>query len=182
MKGVWNAYKVFNYIKYIGVFISGISVLGMMFVISYDVFSRSILSQSIRGGFEIIQNYFMPLVVFPALAYVYSSGVLPKMDLVLEKLGNKTKKTVIYILLLIELFIFSLVVYFSWEYAVDELGRKAAFPAGGTMYPLYPIFFFIPVAFAMIIIENIFVLIRNIEKEEPTLLIDDDRNDELDGL
>ncbi|EMF46055.1 hypothetical protein B481_2635 [Planococcus halocryophilus Or1] len=63
----------------------------MMLMIVYDVTMRTLFSSSIRGGFEIIQNYMMPLVVFPGLAYVYASGVLPKMDLILERLNKKQK-------------------------------------------------------------------------------------------
>lgn len=181
MKAVWNVYKTFNYLKYVGVFISAVSVMGMMFVISYDVFMRSLFSQSIRGGFEIVQNYFLPLVVFPSLAYIYSSGVLPKMDILLEKFGLKVRKILTYSILAIELFILILIVQFSWDFAVTELGRKTAFSAGGSMYPLYPIFFFIPVAFFMVIVETIFVIIRNIELGRPTLTVQEKESEiELD--
>lgn len=181
MEGVLKAYKVFQYLKVIGVWVSGISVLVMMFFISYDVFVRNVFSGSIRGGFEIVQNYLMPLVVFPSLAYVYSSGVLPKMDLIMDKLGARMKKGLIFMMLLIELFILVLIVQFSWEFAMNGLERKTAFPAAGTMYPLYPLFFMIPIAFAMIFIENIFILIRNLKEEKASLLVID-KSGELEGF
>jgi len=181
MEGILKAYKVFGYLKGIGVWISGISVLAMMFFISYDVFVRNVFSGSIRGGFEIVQNYLMPLVVFPSLAYVYSSGVLPKMDLIMARLGEKMQKGLIYFMLLIELFILVLIVQFSWEFAMNGMERKTAFPAAGTMYPLYPLFFIIPVAFTMIIIENIFIFIRNIKEKKATLLVID-KSGELEGF
>lgn len=171
MNGVWKAYNIFHYIKLAGVWISGISVLAMMLMIVYDVTMRTLFSSSIRGGFEIIQNYMMPLVVFPGLAYVYASGVLPKMDLILEKINSKAQKFLIIFMLLIELFVLVLIVQFSWEYAMSGLERKTAFPAAGTLYPLYPLFFLIPIAFAMIVIENIFILIRNLLEKKPSLLM-----------
>jgi len=181
MNGVWKAYKIFDYVKLAGIWISGISVLVMMFLIVYDVAVRSLFSSSIRGGFEIIQNYMMPLVVFPGLAYVYASGVLPKMDLVLDKIGQKAKKVLIILMILLELFVLVLIVQFSWEYAMSGLERKTAFPAAGTLYPLYPLFFLIPIAFAMIVIENLFILIRNILIKEPslTMLEVEDKPEEL---
>lgn len=172
MKHVWKAYKIFNYIKIFGVVISGIAVLGMVFVISYDVFMRTVFSQSIRGGFEIIQNYFLPLIVFPSIAYVYGSGVLPKMDMLLEKLNMKLKRIIVYVLIALELFVLILIVQFSWEYAISGLEKKSAFPAGGSLYPLYPLFFIIPISFLLIIIENIFVIIRNIERKKPTFQVE----------
>lgn len=181
MEGVLKAYKVFEYLKIIGVWISGISVLAMMFFISYDVFLRNVFSGSIRGGFEIVQNYLMPLVVFPSLAYVYSSGVLPKMDLIMGRLSEKIQKALIFFMLAIELFILVLIVQFSWEFAMNGLERKTAFPAAGTMYLLYPLFFIIPIAFSMIIIENIFIFIRNIKEKKATLLVID-KSGELEGF
>lgn len=169
MNGVWKAYKFFDYLKMAGIWISGISVIVMMFLIVYDVTVRTLFSSSIRGGFEIIQNYMMPLVVFPGLAYVYASGVLPKMDLVLDRVGQSTKKILVFFMVILELFVLVLIVQFSWEYAMSGLERKTAFPAAGTLYPLYPLFFLIPIAFAMIIIENLFILIRNILIKEPSL-------------
>lgn len=181
MDGIWKAYKVFDYIKLAGIWISGLSVLVMMFFIVYDVAVRTLFSSSIRGGFEIIQNYIMPMVVFPGLAYAYSSGVLPKMDLILDRVGEKTHKAIIFLMLLVELFVLVLIVQFSWAYAMDGLERKMAFPAAGTLYPVYPLFFLIPIAFALIIIENIFIFIRNIFIKEPSLVMikSEDKPEEL---
>jgi len=176
VNGVWKAYNIFHYIKLAGIWISGISVLLMMLMIVYDVTMRTLFSSSIRGGFEIIQNYMMPLVVFPGLAYVYASGVLPKMDLILERLNKKAKKIMIFFMLLLELFVLVLIVQFSWEYAMSGLDRKTAFPAAGTLYPLYPLFFLIPIAFAMIVIENIFIFIKNILDNNPSMVMRETEN------
>lgn len=171
MENVWKAYKLFDYLKKIGIFISGVSVLVMMGLIVYDVIMRNIFNSSIRGGFEIIQNYLMPLVVFPGLAYMYASGVLPRMDMLLDKFSVAVQRILVIVMILIELFILVLIVQFSWEYAMSGLERKTSFPAAGTLYILYPLFFTIPIAFAMIIVENIFILIRNILVKEPTLVM-----------
>lgn len=181
MNRMLKIYKIFEVIKKIGLFISGISILGMAFLIFYDVLVRNLFSGSIRGGFEIVQNYFMPLVVFPSLAFVYSSGVIPKMDIIIGKLGDKEKKYIIFIMLLLEIFILILIVQFSWQYAMNGLERKIAFPAAGTLYPLYPVLFTIPIAFALITIENIFIFIRNILEKKPTLLVID-KEGELEGF
>lgn len=173
MDGVWKAYNIFHYIKLVGIWISGISLLLMMLLIVYDVAMRTFFSSSIRGGFEIIQNYMMPLVVFPGLAYVYASGVLPKMDLIMEKFNTSSQRVLIFFMLLLELFVLVLIVQFSWEYALSGFERKTAFPAAGTLYPLYPLFFLIPIAFGMIIIENIFILIKNILNNKPSMVMNE---------
>ncbi|MCM3594900.1 TRAP transporter small permease [Metabacillus idriensis] len=170
MNGILRAYKFFDWIKLIGVWISGISLFGMMMFIVLDVLLRNVGGNSINGAFEIVQNYFMPVLVFPSLAYVYSSNVLPKMDLLIDRFQNKTKKPFIFGMLVVEIFILVLMTQFTWEYAMDGFDRNMAFPAAGTMYPIYPLFFFIPIAFALIIIENIFILFKNIQEKEASFL------------
>ncbi|MFP5303275.1 TRAP transporter small permease subunit, partial [Cobetia sp. SIMBA_158] len=123
------------------------------------------------GGYEIIQNYFRPLVIFPGLAYMYSFGVLPKMDMFLGKFKLSVQRVLVILMILVELFILVLIVQCSWYYAMSGLTRKTAFPAAGTLYPLYPLFFIIPAAFFMLMIENIFVLIKNIVDKEPTFVM-----------
>jgi len=104
----------------------------------------------------------MPLSVFPALAYVYGSGVLPKMDLLMHRLPRAVQDTVIYLLLVLELVIFSVLTHYTWQYALFGMERGTAFPAGGDLYPLWPLFFFVPLGFAMVLVETLFVLARNV--------------------
>ncbi|WP_241535858.1 TRAP transporter small permease subunit [Indiicoccus explosivorum] len=143
----------------------------MMGFIVYDVIARNLFAGSINGGFEIVQNYFMPLVVFPGLAYAYSSGVLPKMDLVIERIPENAQRLLVIVMILIELFVLLLLVQFTWQFAMNGLEREEGFPAAGRLYPLYPLFFLIPISFALIAIENLFLLIRNLAVKEPTLLM-----------
>lgn len=79
-------------------------------------------------------------------------------------------------MLLLELFVLVLIVQFSWEYAMSGLDRKTAFPAAGTLYPLYPLFFLIPIAFAMIVIENVFIFIKNILDKNPSMVMREAEN------
>jgi TRAP-type transport system small permease protein len=162
MGGLLSAYKVYGYLKLAGAIISGLAIFAMMSLIVADVVSRNFLGGSIAGSFEIVENYFMPLAVFPALAYVYGSGVLPKMDLAMHKTSKTVQDAVIYGLLVIELVLFALMTYYTWGYAVTGMERKTAFPAGGDLYTLWPLFFVVPLAFAMVIVETLFVLLKNI--------------------
>lgn len=162
MGGLLSAYKVYGYLKLAGAIISGLAIFAMMSLIVADVVSRNFLGGSIAGSFEIVENYFMPLAVFPALAYVYGSGVLPKMDLAMHKTSRTVQDAVIYGLLVIELVLFALMTYYTWGYAVTGMERNTAFPAGGDLYTLWPLFFVVPLAFAMVIVETLFVLLKNI--------------------
>ncbi|MBM7707169.1 TRAP-type C4-dicarboxylate transport system permease small subunit [Chryseomicrobium aureum] len=172
MTTFYKLYAYFGWIKKIGLVISAITVVFMMFFITYDVIVRNIFSSSIRGGFEIIQNYMMPLIVFPGLAYVYGTGMLPKMELLLDKMSGRMRKGVVLTLIFIEIVVLIFVVYFSWVYAMAGLERQTAFPAAGTLYPLYPLFFIIPIAFFLMIIENLFILVKNVKEKTATFVVD----------
>lgn len=160
-----SAYAGWGYVKMAGALISGIAIFAMMLLIVADVVSRNFLGGSISGSFEIAQNYFMPLSVFPALAYVYGSGVLPKMDLLMHRFPATAQRAVVHLLLALEVVIFALLTYYTWGYAMDGMARGVAFPAGGTLFTLWPLFFLVPIGFAMVLVETIFVIIRNVTSD-----------------
>lgn len=157
-----NAYRIWGFVKLAGALVSGLAIFGMMCFIVADVVSRNFLGGSISGSFEIAQNYFMPLSVFPALAYVYGSGVLPKMDLLMHRFPRVAQDVVVHLLLVVELVVFGLLTYYTWGYAINGMEREVAFPAGGSLYTLWPLFFMVPVGFAMIVVETLFVFVRNV--------------------
>lgn len=159
-------YNLMNIIKMIGLTISGVALIGMMVFIVLDVMLRNAINYSISGGFEITQNYFMTLTVFPAL----STGVLPKVDLLFERFSPKAKKRFVVAIVLIELVFLCIVTHFTWEYARMGWERKMAFPAAGKLYPVYPIYVLIPISFALIIVENLFILYRNLTQQHASFV------------
>ena len=173
MTALQKGYTYFGYLKVAGAIISGLSIFGMMLFIVYDVAGRNFLGGSIRGGFEIVQNYFMPLAIFPALGYVYASGITPKMDLLMPKMPARAQAAVVYVLLIFEVAIFALLIYFSWDYALTGMERGMTFPAAGSLYPLWPLFFLVPLGFALVVVETLFVLARNILGDRVGLAMDE---------
>lgn len=166
---VARSYRIWGYVKVAGALLSGVAIFGMMCFIMADVVSRNFLGGSISGSYEIAQNYFMPVAVFPGLAYVYSSGVLPRMDLLVHRMPTLVRRVAAYVLLCLELALFSLLVHYSWGFAVDGRDREVAFPAGGSLYTLWPLYFLVPLGFAMILVETVFVILRNLTGAGATL-------------
>lgn len=171
--GLDRAYAGFGYVKRAGAIVAGLATIGMMLFIVYDVVGRNFLGGSIRGGFELVQNYFMPVAIFPALGYVYSSGILPKMDLLMPRTPRGFQAFAAYLLLVLELVIFALMTYYTWQFATTGLERGATFPAAGSLYPVWPIYFLVPLGLAMILVETVFVLLRNLTRERVGLAMDE---------
>lgn len=151
--------KGFAYIKNLSLIISGLSVLIIMGIIVVDVILRNIFNDSISGNYEIIQKYFMPLAVFPALALTYGSGLMPRLEMFVVKMPAKIQKYIAVALAVIDLIIMLLITVYTLNYAVQALGEKITFPAGGSMYPLYPVLFIVPIGFFMLAIEVLFKVI-----------------------
>ncbi|WP_134324181.1 TRAP transporter small permease [Cumulibacter soli] len=160
-------YSVWGHVKVVGAVISGLAVFGMMLLIVADVIARNWLGGSISGSFEYVQNYFMPLAVFPGLAYVYGSGVLPRMDLLKEKMRGKFGSGVTYAHLVLELLLFGILLYLTLGHSIDGAQRGVAFSAGGDLYPLWPVYFLVPLSMLMILIETVFVFVRNVRADGP---------------
>lgn len=162
MSGLDRAYRAYGHVKLAGALLSGLAIFGMMVLIVADVVSRNWLGGSISGSFEIVENYFMPVAVFPALAYVYGSGVLPRMDLLMHRAKRGLQDSVVYLLLVLEVVLFSVMAWYSWGYATTGMERESAFPAGGELYPLWPLYFLVPLGFVMVVVETLFVLVNNV--------------------
>lgn len=163
----------FSIIKKGSLVVSGIAVFLMMIFIVAEVILRNIFSMSISGNYEILENYLMPLAVFPVIAITYSSGLMPKITMLVDKFTGKAQYIINLFLLLLELLVMGLIFYLTLDYAIQGLHDGAAFPAGGKMYPLYPVYFLVPLGFGLFIIEIIFNIIYEIKQRSLKLISSD---------
>ena len=138
----------------------------MMLFISAEVLLRNVFNASIPGNYEIVQNYFMPIVTFPILVYAYSTGILPRVHMVVVKFSEKVQKVVLFILIVIELVLFTLIFIHSLQYSLSAVAQGMSFPASGSLYPLYPVLFLVPFGFGLLIIELLFIFVKNVREKE----------------
>lgn len=164
-----KAYDFFSKVKFIGVVISGLAILTMMLAIVADVASRNLTGASILGVYEITQNYLMILAIFAALPFVYSSGIMPKLELLFERFKGRGRTILINGILVLEILVYAAMAYYSWQFAMTGLGNESGFMAGGKIYPLYPVLFVIPISFLGMTIECIFAILNNLTSKEPNL-------------
>ncbi|MCH4827555.1 TRAP transporter small permease [Planococcus halocryophilus] len=162
MNKLMNAYRVFDYFKKAGIFLSGVAMFSMIFLITADVISRNVTSKSIPGSYEIVQNYLMSLASFTIIVYAYSSGVMPRISMVVERMPYFLQKVLLLLMLAVELIIAILFVYYTLNYSITGVAEGHAFPAGGILFPIYPFLFLVPMGFMGIVIEIIFIIIKNI--------------------
>lgn len=137
----------------IGVFVSGIAVLGMMLIIVIDVTMRNVFSSPLSGTYEIVQFFLMPLAIFPALSYTYQSGVLPRLTEMVEKMPAGFQKFNRVLITIIEIIIFTLLMVYGAKFAMSGLADHMAIPVSGNLIPVYPVYFLVPLSFASLLLE-----------------------------
>ena len=155
-------YRVFGFMKVIGLGASGIALFLMIGGISLDVVSRNVTGNSLSGFYEIVTFYLMPLAVLPILFFAFSQGVCPRIPMVFDRLPAGIQKPLHCLVMLFEFALMSIVAYYSLQYALDGAGSGHEFSAGGTMYPKYPVYFLIPFAFAGMALELAFIVAKNV--------------------
>lgn len=161
MNGVFEKIEYINYkLKLIGVIIAGIATFLMMVIIVVDVFMRNVFVSPLSGTYEIVQFYLMPMAVFPALAYTYSSGVLPRLDELVAKAPERFRKISAYIIVALEFIIFTLLTIYGWKFAMVGVEDQMAIAVGGVLTPVYPLYFIVPIGFALVVIEIVLSAIK----------------------
>ncbi|MBM7633199.1 TRAP transporter small permease [Geomicrobium sediminis] len=165
------AYKGIEKIKFVGLIISGAAISLMMILIALDVLLRTVFQLPTVGSYEIAQYFLMPLAFFPGLAYVYSSGIMPRLEMLVQKFKDRQQYIISIALVSLELILFLMLTIFAFQYAWVGFVEGVAFSMKGAVIPYYPVLFVIPAGFLLLTIEIFFVLLRNIQTKTAQLHI-----------
>lgn len=167
-----NRYRKFQTIERIGAIISGIGVFVLMLFIVGDVLLRNVVGISIPGNFEIVQNYLLPVIVFPALAWVSASGVMPNMDLLLPRLSDSTRNRTVMVIVGVEIVVIAIVLVATTGFAIWNLVAGSSFLAGISLLPQWPAQLLVPVGFLLLLIELCFVFAVNLQRDRAEFTVD----------
>lgn len=141
-----------NLLAYLG---GGVIIL-MMAMVVLDVLLRNLFNIPVYGVYELIQYACMPLVVFPAMAYTYHTGVLPKFD-TFSKMGPVSlQRAMAFSVAIIEIVIFALLTYYQWRFAWSGYLDRMGIPIAGSVVTIWPLYFLNPVGFALLWFEILF--------------------------
>lgn len=153
--------KILKRIDNFLLYISGIALLAMMMMIVIEVVLRKFFSYSIPGNYEFTQNYLMPIAILPILSLSYTSGILPKLNMIVTRVQNKVAQRSIHLfLLIIEIITFMIVAYYTSIYAIKGVSQGMSFTAGGIFIPLYPILIVVAFGFILMAIKGVVLLIH----------------------
>lgn len=145
--------KINQWMLNIGMIVSGLAVFSMMMIIIVDVIMRNVFISPISGTYEIVQFFLMPLAIFPALAFTYQSGVLPRLTEMVEKMPVRLQNFNQVLITIIEIVIFTLLMWYGFKFALTGLADQMAIPVSRRLIPVYPIYFLVPLGFGSVLFE-----------------------------
>ncbi|MBO1004894.1 TRAP transporter small permease [Pseudogracilibacillus auburnensis] len=152
-----NLKRVNHLLQEFGGRISGIAILSMMFVIVLDVFLRNVFKTPIPGSYVIIENFLMPIAIFPALGYVYMKNILPRLSEFVARTPNWFQKYNKLLLLVMDIVVFGLLTYYTFLYFLDGFQQGMEIPIATKFIAIWPVYFFVPLGYFFVLLE---VLIR----------------------
>ena len=162
MQTLDRIYGFYQKLKGVFLFLGGVALFGMMFYITVDVLVRNFSPTALVGTYEIVSYYLMPLIILPSMCYALSSGVMPRIVAVTNKLSPRGQRVMGIILPILDLFFCVVMAFFSTRYAVQATADKLTFVCGVKTLPVYQMYFLAGLAYIMMSLENVFVLIRNL--------------------
>lgn len=155
--------RINNTLQKFGGKISGVAILAMMGVIVVDVFMRNIFKSPVPGSYVIIESFLMPIAIFPALGYVYMVGVLPRLNDFVERTPQWFQKFNKLLLLFMDAVVFTLLTYFTFVFFTNGYAESIALPVATKSIPLWPIYFFVPLGYVLVLLEVILRLISEVK-------------------
>lgn len=167
-----QAYRRFAKVTRAGAVLSGAAVFALMAFIVTDVVMRNLGGPSIPGGFEIVENYLLPLIVFPSLAWVCGSGVMPNMDLLIPRLPVMARHRTVQAIVAVEVVVIGVVFVAAAVHGVWHVAHASSFLAGLTMLPQWPTQLLAPLGLGLLFVECCFVLLANRRRAEAGFTVD----------
>lgn len=161
MERLDRAYEFYQKIKMVFLFISGVGIFGMTFYITIDVLWRNLAPKALIGTYEIVQYYFMPTIILLSMCYAFSSGVMPRIVAVVNRMPPAGRRAMGIILPICDLIFCVVMGVLSTRYAVQATKDQLTFICGTGLLPVWQMYYLVSLAYVMMCIEDVFVLIRN---------------------
>ena len=158
-----------NFYKRLGSFEWGLASIGaglclfmMMMITVISVFGRYVLQTDlIPGSYNIIERVIFPLLIFWALPLAYREGVFPRLEILGDTVPTFWRALVSLFVLLVELAIFLLLLWYVGRFAWDGYLSSRTMQIGSGYWPIWPLLFMVPLAFALMIVEMLYLIGRD---------------------
>lgn len=133
---------------------AGFSLFAIMIITVLSVLGRYVFNiDLIPGGYNMIERVAFPLLVFWAIPLAHRDGMFPKFDMLQAKLPPLVHRILSSFVLLVEIIIFLVVMWYVTGYAWDSVESGRQFQISSTHWPIWPVILMVPVAFGLMLLE-----------------------------
>lgn len=149
-------------------------VFALMLLITADVVSRTAFNRPFQGVSEIVSNCII-ILCFLEIPYVLMKGTHVRSTMLYDKVGPRFKAWIDLFSCLLGIVVFALIIKSSWGYFVQSALINDSEIAGSVRIPTTPGRLSVIVGSAMMIIEFVFLAIKNaIKMVHPDAFADED--------
>ena len=133
---------------------AGLCILAVMLITVAGVFGRYVLhTDLIPGGYNLIERVLFPLMVFWAIPIAHRDGTFPRLTVLVDRLGPRSRLAVSVFVLAVELVIYLILFRFVFEFAWEGVARERMMRIATETWPVYPILVMVPLSFGLMVLE-----------------------------
>lgn len=151
--------KTFNIVETTAVWLSRISIILLMLLVTADTILRYFISMPIPGAFEVSTEYLMPAIVFLSLSYAYAEGSHVKVEILSRFFKGLTETVVNIINSVGGLIFFVILLIASWDFAMNALEMNVV-STSVLAYPMAPALFLVPIGSFFIVIRFVITIVQ----------------------
>jgi len=133
---------------------AGFCLFAIMIMTVLSVLGRYVFNMDlIPGGYNLIERVAFPLLVFWAIPLAHRDGMFPKFDMLQTKLPPLAHRILASLVLLVEIIIFLVVMWYVTEFAWKSAESGRQFQISSTHWPIWPVILMVPLAFGLMLLE-----------------------------
>ncbi|WP_188074515.1 TRAP transporter small permease [Pusillimonas sp. ANT_WB101] len=159
------------------VFVSGVCLILMMVLTTFDMLARKFLHFSIPSLFEFTEDYLMVGLVFLTLSYVYVRGGHIRVNLFERYIPPRVEAVWRRVHQVMSFVLFAIITVEGWDAAIEAY-RFNILSSSLLAYPMAPALMLVPIGSAMLclrILQSMFVASEDEGIDEASNLTDDSR-------
>ncbi|MGI5912151.1 MAG: TRAP transporter small permease [Syntrophomonadaceae bacterium] len=163
-----------NKVIKVTLYIAEIAIFAIMIAVVLTAFGRYVLGYMIIPGlYEITGFYLMPLAIFFSFASSYMSGTFPYINNIILKCPRRIQHLAKLFCLFAETVLFTVVTYYTLQFALIGTAKKIAIRAGTELWPLYPFYYIAPIGFGLMMLKAFILFLKQIKNEEDVISASD---------
>lgn len=165
-----KTYAGLTFAHKLGAGIAGVFMAVMMLAITVDVAGRNFDIILVSYSYEWTEYYFMAFAFFPALGYIYSSGIMPRVNSLYDRMRDGPRTMVAVLFLLTEIVVFGLLFMWTIDEFVHAFSESTTFSVGYEQQLFWPVKLVVPAGICLLLLDRLFVLSENLIYRNGTLV------------